>query len=69
MIRIRLAGEIHCVEKLYSNPAFRRIIFYDKDVKFEITLEDSQRFEELMTQACERGFIDFSKEKITTKVY
>ena len=64
MIRIRLAEEIFCVKRVYGYPAFRRIDVYDKDDRYKITLESSQKVEELMSQACERGFIDFTKEKI-----
>lgn len=69
MIRVRLKETIYCVKKLHSYPALGRIIFYDKDDKYEITLESSQKVEELMSQACERGFIDFTKENIEVEFY
>ena len=64
MIRIRLAETVYCVKKLYGYPAIQRIDFYDKDDRYTVTLESSQKVEELMSQACERGFIDFTKEKV-----
>ena len=64
MIRIRLAETVFCVKKVYGYPTIRRIDVYDKDGRYMVTLESSQKVEELMAQACERGFIDFTKEKI-----
>lgn len=64
MIRIRLAETVFCVKKVYGYPAIQRIDVYDKDGRYMVTLESSQKVEELMSQACERGFIDFTKEKI-----
>ena len=64
MIRIRLGETVFCAKRVYGYPAIRRIVVYDKDDRYTVALESSQKVEELMYQACERGFIDFTKEKI-----
>lgn len=63
MIRVRLGGIVFSAKKVYGYPSQRHIDVYDKDVRYKVTLESSQKVEELMSQACERGFIDFTKEK------
>lgn len=63
MVRIRLGERVFVVKSVCGYPALRRIDIYEKDDRHLITLESSQRVDELMAQACERGFIDFSKEK------
>ena len=64
MIRIRIGERVFVAKSVYGYPALKRIDVYEKDDRHLVTLESSQRVDELMTQACERGFIDFSKEKI-----
>lgn len=65
MIRIRLVDTIYTVKKIESYPYIRRLVFYSKDDKYEVTVESSAKLEELMDQALRYGYIDFSKENIT----
>ena len=64
MIRIRFKNTINTTKEIYGYPYTKEIVFYVKDDKYTITLQNSLIVEKLLNQACEQGFINFDKEEI-----
>lgn len=64
MIRVRLRNEVYVTKHVYGYPWANTIMFVHKDDQYTVELKDSQRVEALLSQLCERGYIDFSKEEV-----
>lgn len=67
MVRIRLDNTIYTAKKIYCYHYVHHIVFYDKDDRYTVTVENDNKMEELMDQALKCGYIDFDKEKVTYK--
>lgn len=68
MIRIRFQNSVYVVKEIHGFPYLNKIIFWIGDNKYIINFKDLTKVEELLTQACEHGFIDLSKEDIEYEI-
>ena len=64
MIRIRLRDEIFITKSIDAYPFCREIVLRTKDYEYTVTIKDTARVNALLSQACELGYIDFSKEDV-----
>ena len=64
MIRIRLKNEVYTTKHLEGYPHFGTINFFNKDDYYTVRLRDANRVNDLLSQACETGYIDLSREEV-----
>lgn len=66
MIRIRIEDEVYVTKHVYGYLWSSSIVFFCKDDIYTVELKDSNRIDVLLSQACEKGYIDFSKEEVVS---
>lgn len=66
LIRIRIKNEVYVTKHVYGYSWYNSIAFFYKDDLYTVKLKDSNRIDVLLSQACEKGYIDFSKEEVVS---